>query len=81
MPIYSYKCQTCGKKSEEYRQVNERLPAGGCECGGLKSLEISLTANAYISGYPYHDPILDRIVDDPGQRRKLLKQHGLVERG
>ena len=82
MPIYEYKCQSCAFKTEEYRKVQERTPPGLCiKCGGLKSLEISLTANAYISGYPYQDPVLGTEVTDPGHRRKLLKEHGLIERG
>jgi putative FmdB family regulatory protein len=81
MPLYEYSCQSCGKKSEEYRQLERRLPAGECKCGGLLELLVSLPANAYVSGYPYHDSVLGIEVTDPGHRRKLLKEHGLEERG
>jgi putative FmdB family regulatory protein len=82
MPIYEYKCKSCSFRTEEYRKVQERTPPGICiKCGGLKSLEISLTANAYISKYPYFDPILDREITDPGHRRKVMKQCGLEEKG
>ena len=44
-------------------------------------LIISPVANAYISGYPYHDSILDCEVSNPAHRKRLLKENNLIEKG
>ena len=61
--------------------MEKRLPAGECECGGPFALQVSLPANAYVSKYPYFDTVLNMEITDPGHRRKVLKQQGLIERG
>lgn len=81
MPLYEYRCKQCGEQHEEILRVAERLQPAPCKCGGQRELIVSLPANAYISGYPYFDPVFEREVTDPGHRRKLIKQHGLVEKG
>lgn len=81
MPIYEYQCLACGSTLESYRKIEERNDHPDCKCGKRMSLQLSLPANSYISGYPYNDPILGQTVNDPAHRKRLLKENNLVERG
>lgn len=80
MPIYTYECP-CGNSHEEVRKIDQRLLPTKCVCGDQMKLIISPVANSYISGYPYHDSVLDCEVSNPAHRKRLLKENGLIERG
>ena len=80
MPIYEYECSTCNKIIEQYNNINKRHESPIC-CDKHTNLLISKPANPYVSGYPYYDPVLEVEVSDPTHRKKLLKQHNLIERG
>ena len=82
MPIYVYKCEYCQRVQEEFRRVHEIDEVVKCEgCGRECVRQITQPANAYVSGYPYYDNVLGLEISDPGHRRKVLKQQGLIERG
>jgi len=34
MPLYTYECAKCHKKREEFRDMDECMRHGKCECGG-----------------------------------------------
>jgi putative FmdB family regulatory protein len=45
VPIYEYRCPSCGHEKAEMRRVNERLERLECpECGSNMLLEISQTS-------------------------------------
>jgi len=82
MPIYEYACKRCKDVIELYRRVDERHRGVRCSgCGDQATLSLSIPANAYVSGYPYHDPVLGREISSPGDRRQEMRKQGLEERG
>lgn len=82
MPIYEYLCPCCQTKTDEYRKMEERHRTATCSnCKGDAFLTVSIPANSYVSGYPYFDPVLSREVGSPGERKRLLKENKLEERG
>lgn len=40
MPIYQYSCNSCGKRFEELRKIEDRYQAK-CECGSSATLQIA----------------------------------------
>jgi putative FmdB family regulatory protein len=36
MPTYNYKCDKCGKETEEYKTISYRDLPNRCECKGKK---------------------------------------------
>lgn len=81
MPIYSYLCNSCYTEMEEYKKIEERNSCPRCKCGGKTHFIFSKVANPYISGYPYYDGVLETTINDPAQRKKLLKENRLTEKG
>lgn len=44
MPIYEYKCETCGKVFEKMESINSESRICICKCGGTASRKISQTS-------------------------------------
>lgn len=88
MPLYEYKCNACGKESEElstkYEPVQEYLC---CEqgCGGKLKLQISLPAETDSTlGYPYYSENMGHEivrVEGRGHRDRLLRERKLGDVG
>lgn len=43
MPMYDYKCESCGKEFVELRKIDLRNEPVLCKCGGIAPKVISLT--------------------------------------
>ncbi len=35
MPRYTYRCEKCGKISDDLRRISDRNDQGSCNCGGI----------------------------------------------
>jgi len=80
MPMYDFKC-VCGEEAEFYLSVKEYDNEMKCKCGEVMKRVMSIPANSYVSGYPYNDPSLGMTITDPAHRKRVMKQHSLVEKG
>jgi putative FmdB family regulatory protein len=85
MPIYTYKCASCGEVQDAFRSIANRADSPKCECGGETKPIIVPTQIAPVLGggaMPgYQCPVTDKFVTSRRERREIMKRHGLVEKG
>jgi putative FmdB family regulatory protein len=83
MPIYSYKCDKCGAVKDQYNSIANRKNGPDC-CESMKLL-IKPTQLAPVLGggdFPgYQCPVTDKYVTSRRQRRNIMAEHNLVEKG
>lgn len=84
MPIYTYKCKTCGIEMDEYRKLEDRLGNTKCEsCGCAAEFTIAPLPKPTDHLYPYvDDNISAKPIEIRSRKHYLqeLKQRGLQER-
>lgn len=81
MPVYDFKCTECGFIQEEFRTIANRQNSPACtQCSKPTEQIITGGFNNGMKGYPYDDPVLERQIDSPGQKRSLLKELGLEQK-
>ena len=85
MPIYSYKCEKCEIIKDMYNSINDRRKPLKCDCGGDMLLSIQPTMLQPVLGggdFPgYKCVVTDKFVSSRKQRREIMKEHDLIERG
>ena len=80
MPVYDYRC-VCKHTQEAYRTIESRAKGPNCEkCSGPMYQIISGGFSNGMKGYPYDDPILERRIESPRQKRDLLRSMGLEQK-
>ena len=83
MPIYVYKCDSCGREYEKYKSLEKRLIKVVCDCGQLASFILSTKPKGK-DLYPFVDEYMDskpvRIESLKHYRQELSKRN-LVETG
>ena len=83
MPTYTYKCEVCEKTTDAIRKIADR--ANGPECHGVMRQMIIPPMIAPVLGggdMPgYQCPITDQFVTSRKQRKEIMKEHNLEERG
>lgn len=84
--IYTYKCTECSTEQDAFRSVANRDDSPKCGCGGDTDRIITggagftpVMGGADMPGYMC--PVTDTYVTSRKQRREIIAQHGLVERG
>jgi len=86
MPIYTYRCNSCGSCQESINTIARRNDVPQClTCGGQTNLKIVPPRIAPILGgsdFPgYQCPVTDQYVTSRKQRREIIAQYNLVEKG
>jgi len=82
MPLYSYQCDDCGKVSDDYRTISNRLNNPICVCGGTTRFVLS-TSERRGPSYPFLDTNMDHQpveIHSLSHYRKELKKRNLSER-
>lgn len=84
--IYEYKCPSCHKTKTLKRPVEARNDPCQCGCGEGMALKISggsgFTPVLGGGGFQgYRCPVTDQWVHSKRQRRRIMDEHGLVEKG
>ena len=86
MPIFLYRCMECGKKSEAYRKIENRLDCPKCSCGG--ETEKLLTPAMVIKPFePYRTVAHDKEANKPfliktrAEHKAFLARNGYEEVG
>ena len=75
MPIYEYKCQSCGKISDHFFSIEGRLPLVSCKCGGVAVRIIS--APAVRGDYEaYQCPVTGKTIEGRKAHEENLKRQG-----
>ena len=79
MPLYSYRCPSCDSTADHYNSIANRHEGPAC-CGA--PMRQSITAATVIGEMkPYYCVATSQMVTSREQRRKVIKEHGLVEAG
>jgi len=81
MPLYTYECESCLNRVEDYRKIDERHSSPECECGSKTKLVITPT-NIAPDFQPYKAVAGDqRWIKSRDEHKKFLKENNLVEVG
>ena len=83
MPLYSYKCETCGHTEDAFRRISERLDGPICH-DKMKLMIVPVMIQPVLGGgsfQGYKCPITDQFVTSRKQRKEIMKSHGLEEKG
>lgn len=87
MPLYTYRCPDCERRSELVRKIREHSNPVPCECGGLQNqtIESAPMVNAAFLGSArnpgYQCVVTDQWVDSRKKRREIEREHNLIEAG
>ena len=80
VPLYDYQ-SICGHKQEAFRKIDDRHKSPVCDmCGGRMYQIITGGFRNGMKGYPYDDPVLERRIESPRQKRDLLRSLGLEQK-
>lgn len=79
MPIYTVKCNQCGKQDDIFRKLSEfdNLP----ECCGEKTQRVICAPMVMADIQPYRSQIDGTYITSRSQHRKHLKAHNCIEVG
>lgn len=84
MPTYTFRCP-CGEVKDAFRSIANREDGPICECGQKMAKIITPVNIAPILGggdMPgYKCPVTDQYVTSRRQRRNIMAEHDLVEKG
>jgi len=71
-----YFCATCGVFERESELFYEKCPECGISCATTDR-----PSSYFVRFTPYFDQAFGKMVKSPKEKRKLLKEHGLIEVG
>lgn len=82
MPIYSYECEDCGRKTDHFFAIDEKPDSVQCsECSG-EAKSIITVSSARVEWGAYWDDNLGDVpilVEGRSHRKKLMKERGLID--
>ena len=79
MPLYTFRCPLCLSSVDEVRSVEERRRPLPCSCGGSR-LRIPESFHADIF-QPYYDEALDENLYSKSDKKRAMRELGVVEAG
>ncbi len=80
MPIYTYECTACKAKDDLYRKMADRDSPALCACG--KAMDRIISAPMVTPPMPeYYCVVTDQMVTSRNQRRNIIAEHQLIEKG
>jgi putative FmdB family regulatory protein len=85
MPLYTYKCDECDQLVDAIRSVANYNECPKCECGGDTQRKIIPPMIAPVLGggdMPgYQCPVSGQYVTSRRQRRGIMSEYNLIEKG
>lgn len=81
MPLYDYKCKTCGKEYQNIKlSINSRHTDKPVCCGEPVEMQIRPPRESYVQFFEnYVCPVSGENVTSMRQRRRIMAEHDLVE--
>lgn len=80
MPLYDFRCDGCGKVSEDFRRYENRDDPAQCDCGQpLTRVWVPAQVMSDIDGY--QSMVDGSWISSRSQHRDHLKRHGVRELG
>ena len=83
MPVYTYECFVCQKREDAYRSIADRYLGPDCH-GRMNKIIVPPMLQPIIGGgnFPgYKCPVTDQWVTSRKQRRNIVAEHNLIEKG
>lgn len=75
MPVYAYKCTSCGSEFDKFLPLSQYKTPQFCECGKLAEKQV--TAAAVVPDYaPYTCPVSGKLISGRREHEENLKRHG-----
>jgi putative FmdB family regulatory protein len=79
MPVYTYCCENCDVSVDLFRSVEARRDPALCECGSkMKRVPERFVADTFEA---YYDEGLGCDVETKAEKRRVMKELGVVEAG
>lgn len=79
MPIYSYKCDQCGRAQDLFNRIDDR-DANPPVCCGEKAARQLTACMIFVPGdIAYKCPVTDQIVTSERQRHNIMREHRLID--
>lgn len=83
MPNYTYECPICKRREDAYRSIADR--GNGPECHGqMRKIIVPPMLQPILGGgsfQGYQCPVTDQWVTSRRQRRNIVAEHNLIEKG
>lgn len=76
MPIYEYRCRSCGNKFDLIRPISEYSPVEPCKCGKQADRNFSKPPAVFGDYAPYNCPITGRRIEGKREHEANLRRHG-----
>jgi putative FmdB family regulatory protein len=80
MPLYTYRCGTCGQSHEQHNTITNR--ANGPECCGAQAVKQIDAVRGFVSGgidIDYRCTVTGEPVQTMRKRQYIMDKHGLVD--
>lgn len=78
MPVYEFKCDSCGRFDQEARPIEDRDYPYQCRDCGEVSRRL-FTVGYHKNFTPYHNRQLDVSFGTKSDEKKYTKEHGMVD--
>lgn len=79
MPIYPYRCETCGRSQDAFNRVDDRDANAPTCCGAATARQLSAPMVSVPGNCAYKCPVTGQTVTSERQRRNLMAEHRLVD--
>lgn len=79
MPLYTFRCSSCGSSEDVVRPLEQRRASFICACGGTKQRAVERFTSETFE--PYYDEGLGCDVHSRMERRAIMRMLGVVEAG
>lgn len=83
MPLYTYKCNECGKIEDAHRAIKDHNNGPDCH-GKMAQIIVAPMIQPVLGGGNnpgYKCVVTGEWVDSRKKRREIMKEHNLVEKG
>lgn len=83
MPLYDYRCPSCGTEYHNIKKsIDERRSGAPKCCDGRAELVLKPTRHVMVRHFtPYACPVTEKPVTSERQRRNIMAKHDLVSHG
>lgn len=80
MPLYTYKCGTCGRELDQFNRIADRTHGPTC-CGAAMAMQLSAPMVQMPGGFDvsYRCQITGEVVNSMRKRQYIMDKHDMVD--
>lgn len=79
MPLYPYRCETCGQSQDAFNRVDDRDANAPACCGAPTVRQLSAPMVNVPANCAYQCPVTGQVVTSYRQRDRVMKENRLVD--